>query len=518
MKKLIALLASVSLILSLSACKSEENIESSSNNISETSEIVEDSQNKNKELSTINLKNFMSEKEKNSVSVGNITLSEESDNENIVEIEWWEKEKVKDYLEDQKEYYFSSDKEYEKAINFLDENPDIKVIERILIDGRDYIGINPPFNYNGEPITLSFIFDSKSIISSFSLTKGISESLGEFKKWYKEYFDVFKEDLKEAYQKDVEDGIMTQEEVDQTCLDMSIVWQSVIDGTYKELETRPRTVSDWGFDKEYNDVVAISDFIREISIYDEELDTTFIVHITLPPNFDENKTYPIFMMTDGVWRLGNHPALRKLMEEGKTEDVLLASIGYDFGIDGTTPPVRTKYFYGERQKFLEFITNNLMPYISENYNIDFERSGLYGHSAGGVFSHYAAFNSDKFENQPFQYYIIGSPAFWDLYQLEFYDLPAEKNPDYYKSEYGYFDRKDVFNKNLYICGGENEDPEYEEYYGENDSTLEGIENLINRLKSHGVTTIESKIYEDSNHYEFIPSMFEEFFLKYYGKK
>ena len=41
----------------------------------------------------------------------------------------------------------------------------------------------------------------------------------------------------------------------------------------------------------------------EINIYDEELDVEFLVHVTLPPNYDDNKTYPVFFLTDGVGRL-----------------------------------------------------------------------------------------------------------------------------------------------------------------------------------------------------------------------
>lgn len=87
----------------------------------------------------------------------------------------------------------------------------------------------------------------------------------------------------------------------------------------------------------------------------------------------------------------------------------------------------------------------------------------------------------------------------------------------YQSEYGYFDRNDTLNKTLYVCGGEQEDADYEEYYGENDSTIEGISHFMQRLEEHSVTTAECKIYDGSNHYEYIPDMFREFFLKFYGK-
>lgn len=60
-----------------------------------------------------------------------------------------------------------------------------------------------------------------------------------------------------------------------------------------------------------------------------------------------------------------------------------------------------------------------------------------------------------------------------------------------------------------ITGGDREDSDYEEYYGDNDSTLEGIANLCGRLDSYGVTTYVSKLY-DSNHYMYVPTLLIEY--------
>ena len=73
--------------------------------------------------------------------------------------------------------------------------------------------------------------------------------------------------------------------------------------------------NEWEYDRA--EVEKIKDSIDEINIYDEELDTEFLVHVTLPPNYDKDKSYPVFFLTDGVWRFGNHPSLRKAMEEEK---------------------------------------------------------------------------------------------------------------------------------------------------------------------------------------------------------
>lgn len=171
--------------------------------------------------------------------------------------------------------------------------------------------------------------------------------------------------------------------------------------------------------------------------------------------------------------------------------------------------MRSKLLYEKKEEFLNFLSDNLMPYLSENYSIDFSRSAIYGHSAGGAFTHYAVFHSDLYENQPFHYYIIGSPGFWSPNFL-----PFQKEPGDFQKEYGYFDRCESLNKELYICAGKYEDPDYEEYYGENDTTIEGVEHLVKRLDDYG---FENYVYElyDSHHYQYIPEMFERFFELYY---
>ena len=269
----------------------------------------------------------------------------------------------------------------------------------------------------------------------------------------------------------------------------------------------------WGWEFDVAQVEKIKDSVQELRLYDEELDSDFIIHVTLPPDYDAANAYPMFVMTDGVWRFGDHPALWDMMQSGKVEDVILVSIGYDYALDGTDNAVRGRFYCQDKALFLAFITDNLAPYLDEHYAIDFARSGLYGHSLGGVFTHYAAFNADRFDNQPFQHYIIGSPAFWSPYFL-----PSESDPPAYLREYGYFERNDSFEKTLYICGGENEDADYAEFYGENDSTLEGIAHLMSRLDGYGVSSATSKIYAGSNHYEYITELFKDFFLAHYPAK
>lgn len=140
-----------------------------------------------------------------------------------------------------------------------------------------------------------------------------------------------------------------------------------------------------------------------------------------------------------------------------------------------------------------------MPLLCENYKINNEKSVLFGHSQGGVFTHYAAFNSDQYENQPFGKYVIGSPTFWTPY------FTCASDWEEYENEYGYFDRNETFDKELFITGGTLEDEDFADYYAGNPSTLEGIKNLENRLNEHNVGSFTIKYYE-SHHSDYVGDM------------
>ena len=257
----------------------------------------------------------------------------------------------------------------------------------------------------------------------------------------------------------------------------------------------------WEMDKEK--VEAIRDSITEYHIYDEELDLGFVVHVTTPPVYDADTVYPALVMTDAVWRFKDVTEIYQAMEEGRAEPQILITIGFEYDIDGWDNEVRSNILCDHKKEFLDFITDNLMPYLSEVYRFDTDSSPLFGHSQGGVFAHYAAFNYDRYENKPFKNYIIGSPTFWTPY---FTDVSDYKD---YKDEYGYFDRNDTYDRNILITAGDKEDEDYEDYYGDNDSTLEGVEHLTERLNTYGVTTFEVKIY-DSHHYQYVSDMLIEY--------
>lgn len=203
-------------------------------------------------------------------------------------------------------------------------------------------------------------------------------------------------------------------------------------------------------DHEYYETAVKADpdcvnYITEISMYDEEVNDTFVMHVSLPPNYDNAKEYPVVVMTDGIWRLLEHIRFRPLMEEGKIEQLIMVSIGYPDGYSYGT--IRRRDFLDDPESYLHFIVDNLMPYLFENYSIGSENNMLLGHSYGGYFTSYALFHKDTIGKDYFHNYFMGSVSVPDSERLE----------NLYEYERQYNKRNDDMDCNVYVTVGSKED-------------------------------------------------------------
>ena len=376
-----------------------------------------------------------------------------------------------------------------------------------VVHGEPLFNALPPKDYTGGAGKIDFLhFNSKT-------SETIYETI-EF-----DSFDDAKEKFRAEYDEIIAGGF-PKVPADEDYNNLIMLYDAVISGDYEPIEqdyldkymdfyygSFDETDSDsmyWEMDEEK--VAEIQDHITEYHLYDEELDIGFTVHVITPPSYEESTAYPALVMTDAVWRFNDVTSLYGAMSEGKAKPQILITIGFEYDVDGWDNEVRGNILCNHKKEFLDFITDNMMPYLSGDYNFDYSNSTLFGHSQGGVFTHYAAFNYDRYENIPFENYIIGSPTFWTPY------FTGVSDYEEYKNEYGYFDRNESYDRNLFITAGDMEDEDYEEYFGENDSTLEGVENLKERLRTHGVTTYEVKIYS-SHHYQYVPEMLMEYITR-----
>jgi len=418
----------------------------------------------------------------------------------------------KELSEAQETEFMLLDHPWEKAEETEDEAGFNEVKEKILfapglgsiVYGNPVFNALPPDGYDGGSGQISFMhFDSKTGETAYTEIS------------FDDYEDL-KTKIRKEFDKDIAGGY-PKVPADEDYRSLISLYDAVISGDAEPLDKKflddymeyyynggVSSESDsyyWQMDDEK--VRAIKDSIKEYHLYDEELDTGLTVHVTTPAGYDAGRSYPALVMTDAVWRFNDVTALYDLMADGKAEPQILVTIGFEYDTDGWDNVIRGNILCDHKKEFLDFITDNMMPFLDAKYKLDYDRSTLFGHSQGGVFTHYAAFNYDLYENKPFKRYIIGSPTFWTPY------FTCVGDYENYRTEYGYFDRHKIYDRELYITAGDKEDEDYADYYGENDSTTEGVRHLEERLAGYGVSTYKVKFY-DSHHYQYVPDMLVEY--------
>ena len=512
MKKFVSLILVTSLLITSCGCKNVFKLENVSSEVTVT-ETAE----------PIILTNKMTETERSKVSKHELTLLDEPEettgsepSEHKVQIAFHtiSLEEMKKSLEEHKDEL--SEEEFKQSSEFMEE------IEKSGKDGYDY-----PFLFivDGKDVQHYIPYSAPDYDGGyFKYTEVITAEEGEPVVEDNEFENI--DEYIEYIRKVDKDKGYSDAQTEQDILHFRLAADALKTGEYEKLdEEAARDIfnndflyssvsengfyrKEWEYDREA--VEAIKDYVDEIDIYDEELCRDFVVHVTLPPEYDANRSYPVFFLTDGIWRFGNVPELRKLMENGEAAPVILVSLWYSYNFPYEGGVMRYDDLVLRKQQMLEFVTDNLMPYLGENYNIDYANSTLYGHSDGGVFTHYALFKSDEYENQPFGRYIIGSPAFWGINKDDNYEN-VTINRDL--KDYGYFMRNEKLDKKVFLCGGSQEDPDYADRYNGQDSTLQGLEKLKDRLEEHGAD-YKYELY-DSHHYQYIPQMLSDYLKSEY---
>ncbi|MFU7528941.1 alpha/beta hydrolase-fold protein [Qipengyuania sp. ASV99] len=227
-----------------------------------------------------------------------------------------------------------------------------------------------------------------------------------------------------------------------------------------------------------------------VPIQDSGADRQYELYIKLPEDYADNPDtkYPVIYTTDAVVHMD--------MLSGATEflmpDVILVGISYqkDFGDEWPhasrfrdytvtafdNPEYQARFQAGQAGHHLDFIRNEVMPYVESTYRTDPRENTYFGYSLGAAFGAYTLLaRPDTFKN-----YILGSPAFSQRGLQYIDELEAETAL-----------RQDTANVNVFVSLGELEESEVEE--------VGHFMRVLRRRDRSDITLMGLEIIEGSNH-------------------
>ena len=154
-----------------------------------------------------------------------------------------------------------------------------------------------------------------------------------------------------------------------------------------------------------------------LKIHSDIVDQDYDLYINLPANYsDTSKGYPVVYLLDAQW---DFTLVSAIYGEQYYDGFLpgLIIVGITWGGDNPNyDTLRARDFtpihlkpsdnFGNAPKFLEFIKNELVPFIDSKYRTDKNDRTLMGSSLGGLFTLYTLFN----ETNLFERYALTSPA------------------------------------------------------------------------------------------------------------
>lgn len=158
--------------------------------------------------------------------------------------------------------------------------------------------------------------------------------------------------------------------------------------------------------------------------YSKIVRDSFSIFVNLPTDYDARaaRAYPVvFLLDANLYFEIVATALNKYSEVGLAPSVILVGIGYkDFPTmdslrnrDDTYPAAIPEYemtVSGGADKFLSFITNELITDIDKKYKTDTSRRVIMGHSLGGYFVAYALLQNLRRASSGLMGFIAASPS------------------------------------------------------------------------------------------------------------
>ena len=167
--------------------------------------------------------------------------------------------------------------------------------------------------------------------------------------------------------------------------------------------------------------VSIAGSFRHV-VRSEAIGQDFLIDVVVPPAGEDEKL-PVVYVTDGNLNTPLMASAGRWMQfGGELPAVIIVGIGYptseaaeivalrmrELTPTATTFPGSEAPSGGGAAAFLDFIEQDLKPFIEASYAADPNDSTLAGFSLGGLFTLYGLFN----RTDDYQRYIAGSPSIW----------------------------------------------------------------------------------------------------------
>lgn len=154
--------------------------------------------------------------------------------------------------------------------------------------------------------------------------------------------------------------------------------------------------------------------------YSKYVNDQFSIKIALPQNYHQtDKNYSVLYLLDSNIFYGLITDTVRLLQFGnEIPELIVVGIGYPNEEDHMI--LRNRDYLptynkaseksGNANLFLDFLSRELIPFITKEYRVNETDSTLVGDSYSGLFALYTLFNNHKL----FKRYIIGSPSiYWD---------------------------------------------------------------------------------------------------------
>lgn len=158
---------------------------------------------------------------------------------------------------------------------------------------------------------------------------------------------------------------------------------------------------------------------KSYSIASQYMQKDYTFYVLYPDNFDSTRTYRTLIMLDAN---DYFIEMSDVLNTDFNNQFILVGVGYNAFkervSDFTYPYDSEVENSGHADKYVQFLGNELLPYLKDGLHIKSSDKTLLGHSLAGYFATYVQFQQ-SYKN-PFNNIIAASPSLWwgDAYAFE----------------------------------------------------------------------------------------------------